>query len=232
MCEKFKELLPVLSWPTTSLSRHVATCTALVCWAQCSMPIRLGHWQSQTSNICSKMTGQWSDRSSMSGRKTLSPPDPLSYLSSLALRNWTSFWGREGSAGMDMWNAPMVQSRQPLTYRLMEFSVGLGGLKWHGSSWQTDCREWKLSAIDPHDRHTWRSGVRSAMRAASQLPGGPLMWMLPMYLHVNQKSDDDDDMGVAVNGVWPFEQTVHPISTAGLTWHWWKLAKSFQKRNC
>ena len=37
-----------------------------------------------------------------------------------------------------------------------------------------DRREWKLSAIDPHDRDTWRSGVRSAMRAASQLPGrGP-----------------------------------------------------------
>ena len=32
-----------------------------------------------------------------------------------------------------------------------------------------DCREWKLSAINPHDRHTWRSGVRSAMLAASQL---------------------------------------------------------------
>ena len=31
------------------------------------------------------------------------------------------------------------------------------------------CREWKLSAIDPHDRDTWKSGVRSAMRAASQL---------------------------------------------------------------
>ena len=36
------------------------------------------------------------------------------------------------------------------------------------------------------------------MRAASQLPGrgggrvGALMWMLPLYLHVNQKSDDDD----------------------------------------
>ena len=27
---------------------------------------------------------------------------------------------------MDMWNAPMVQSRRPLTYRLME-SMGLGG---------------------------------------------------------------------------------------------------------
>ena len=37
-----------------------------------------------------------------------------------------------------------------------------------------DCREWKLSAINPQDRDTWRSDVRSAMRAASQLPGkGP-----------------------------------------------------------
>ena len=39
---------------------------------------------------------------------------------------------------------------------------------------ERDCREWKLLAIDPHDRYTWRSGVRSAIRAASQLPGrGP-----------------------------------------------------------
>ena len=37
---------------------------------------------------------------------------------------------------------------------------------------ERDCREWKLSAINPHDR--WRSGVRTAMCAASQLPGrGP-----------------------------------------------------------
>ena len=40
---------------------------------------------------------------------------------------------------------------------------------------ERDRREWKLSAIiDPHDRDTWRSGVRSTMCAASQLPGlGP-----------------------------------------------------------
>ena len=39
---------------------------------------------------------------------------------------------------------------------------------------ERDHRVWKLSAIDPHDRDTWRSGVRSAMRAASQLTGrGP-----------------------------------------------------------
>ena len=54
---------------------------------------------------------------------------------------------------------------------------------------ERDCREWKLSAID---RDTWRSGVRSAMRAASQLPeGGPLMWILPLYLHVNKQEGHD-----------------------------------------
>ena len=34
---------------------------------------------------------------------------------------------------------------------------------------ERDCREWKLFAIYPHDRNMWRFGVRSAMRAASQL---------------------------------------------------------------
>ena len=36
---------------------------------------------------------------------------------------------------------------------------------------EKDCREWKLITVDPQERSTWRSGVRSAMRAASQLPG-------------------------------------------------------------
>ena len=39
---------------------------------------------------------------------------------------------------------------------------------------QKDCRELKLKTVDPQERSTWRSGVRSAMRAASQVPGkGP-----------------------------------------------------------
>ena len=39
---------------------------------------------------------------------------------------------------------------------------------------EKDYREWKLTTVDPQKRSTWRSGVRSAMRAASQLPGkGP-----------------------------------------------------------
>ena len=31
------------------------------------------------------------------------------------------------------------------------------------------------------------------MQQASYLERVPLMWMLPLYLHVNQKSDDPDD---------------------------------------
>ena len=33
---------------------------------------------------------------------------------------------------------------------------------------ERDRREWKFSAINPYGRHTWRSGVRFTMRAASQ----------------------------------------------------------------
>ena len=67
----------------------------------------------------------------------------------------------------------MVQSEPHVIYRLMA-----GG--------------WKLTTVDPQKRSTWRSGVRSAMHAASQLPGrggGALMWMKP--LHVNQNSNYD-----------------------------------------
>ena len=39
---------------------------------------------------------------------------------------------------------------------------------------EKDCCEWKLRTVDPQERSTWRLGVRSAMGAASQLPGkGP-----------------------------------------------------------
>ena len=67
--------------------------------------------------------------------------------------------------------------------------VGRPKLTWKKLT-ERDCREWKLTTVDPQERSTWRSGVRSAMRAASQLPGkGPLMWMMPLHLQVNKKSD-------------------------------------------
>ena len=81
---------------------------------------------------------------------------------------------------MDMWNAPTVQSRQP-------FDIQVNGKRGPGRpkmTWkqltERDRREWKS-----HDRDTWRSGVRSAMRAASQLPGrGPtVVDMAPIPAH-------------------------------------------------
>ena len=52
---------------------------------------------------------------------------------------------------------------------------------------ERDCREWKMSAMDARDRHTWRSGMRSAMHAASQLPvRGTTDVDVPLYLHINQ----------------------------------------------
>ena len=35
---------------------------------------------------------------------------------------------------------------------------------------ERDCCDPKLTTVDPQERSTWRSGVRSAMHAASQLP--------------------------------------------------------------
>ena len=36
------------------------------------------------------------------------------------------------------------------------------------------------------------------MQQASYLEGDPPMWMLPQHLHINKKSDDDDDVCVEV----------------------------------
>ena len=177
---------------TPPLFQNVAVCTAHMCRAQCSMPARLGHWQSQTSSVCSETTGQYSDRSAMSGHKTLSPQGPVSYLLGLALRIWTSFWRREDSDGMDMWNTLMVQSRQPFTYRLRE-SLVLGGPRWHGSSWQRGIAESGSSRLSTLMIEICGDLMWDlpCVQQASNLEGGPQMWMLPLYLHVNQKSDYD-----------------------------------------
>ena len=81
-----------------------------------------------------------------------------------------------------MWNAPTVQSRQPLTYRLME-SVGLGGPRWLGSSWQRGITEGGSSLLSTLMMETPGDLIWDL---PCQLPGrGPLLWIWPLYLHVN-----------------------------------------------
>ena len=52
---------------------------------------------------------------------------------------------------------------------------GRRGAGRHKQTWkkltEKDCCEWKLTTVDPQKRSTWRSGVKSAMLAASKLPG-------------------------------------------------------------
>ena len=63
----------------------------------------------------------------------------------------------------------VMQSEQHVLYRLME--GGAREAKDDMELTENDCDEWKLMPVDPQERSTWKSGVRFAMLAASQLPG-------------------------------------------------------------
>ena len=109
-----------------------------------------------------------------------------SELLGFALKIWTSFWKREGSAGVDMWKAP----RQLLTYRLME-SVGRGGV---GGA-QDD--------VEAADREGLQRSARLStlmiaitgdlvwdlpcVQQACYLEVGPLMWVLPCTCMLRNK---------------------------------------------
>ena len=140
------------SLPTTFLSRQVAMCTALVCRAQCSMPVRLCHWQSQTSNVCSRMTGQWSDRSATSSHKTLPPSGSVSYCKAW---HWRPGPHPEGEKALLVWTRGMLQ----LCSQVSMLHTGW----WKAWAWETqDGSSWQggIAESGIHDRHTWKSGVR------------------------------------------------------------------------
>ena len=168
--------------------------TALVCWALCSMPARLGHWQKPNLQCL-----QRNDRAMIRQICNVRSQDVVTIrsnelLARLGIEDLTSFWRREGSAGMDMLNAPMVQSRQPFSYRLRE-SVGLGGPRWHESSWQRGIAESGSSRLSTLMIKVCGDLVWDlpCVHQASYLQGDPLMWMLSLYMNVNQKSGYDDD---------------------------------------
>ena len=76
----------------------------------------------------------------------------------------------------------------------VEGKRGPGGQRWYGSSWQRGIAEsgssWLSTLmIDIPGDLVWDL---PCMQQASCLEGGWLMWMLPLYLHINQKSNYDD----------------------------------------
>ena len=158
-------------------------CTALVCGAQCSMPARLGHWRSRTFSVCSEMTGQWSDRSAMSGCKT------LSQWATCVAWHWGSGPHSEGEKTSMVWTCGTLQwCNQDSLWQLGW---------WKAWAWEAQN---DMEAADREGLQRVEADVPGdlvwdlpCVQQASYLEGGPLMWMLPLYLHVNQKSDYDDD---------------------------------------
>ena len=129
---------------------------------------------SWTSNVCSEMTGQWSDRSAMSGRKKLSPPGPMSYLCGLALDSGPH---SEGEKTPVVWTCGTLQwcSKDSLSH------TGWGkAWAWEAQD-DMDCGiaqsgSFRLSTlmIDVPGDLVWDL---SCVQQASYLEGGPLTWM-------------------------------------------------------
>ena len=171
--KKFKDLLPVLS------SHHLSFKTRGHVYSSCVWSAMLHASEAWPLTKPNLQRLQRNDRAMIRQICNVRPQDIVTIRSNDLLV-------RLGMEDLDLilkekrlrWyghvDAPVVQSRQPLTYRLME-SVGLGGPKWHGSSWQRGIAESGSSWLSTtNGRRTWRSGVRSAMCAASQLSGrGP-----------------------------------------------------------
>ena len=144
--KKFKELLPVLS------SRHLSFKTRGSVYSTCVRSDAPCLWDLVLTKPKIQHL-QWNDKAMIRQICSVKSHDIVTTRSSklfvqLGIETWTSSWRREGSAGMDMWNAPMVQSWQPLTYRLME-RVGLGGPRLHGSSWQRGIAEMEAFSYRP-----------------------------------------------------------------------------------
>ena len=178
---KFKELLPVLS------SRHLSFKTCDRMYSSCvwstmlhvseTWPLTKPHQHLQQNDgaiirqICNVK------------QQLIVTTRSVSYLHGLALGIRTSFWRRENSAGMEMWKAPVVQSRQPVTYRLME-TVGLRPKMTWKQLTESGSSRLSILTIDIPGDLVWDL---PCVQQASYLEGGPL------YLHVNQKSYDYDD---------------------------------------
>ena len=187
--KKFKDLLPVL------FSRHLSFKTRGSVYSSCVRSAMLHASETWPLTKPNLQRLQRNDRAMIRQICNVRPQDIVTTRSSELLV-------RLGTEDLDLilkerrfwWYGHVERSngavKTAFTYRLME-SVGLGGPKWHGSSWQRGIAESGSSQlstlmIDVPGDLVWDL---PCVQQASYLERGPLMWMLPLYLHVNQKSD-------------------------------------------
>ena len=171
--KKFKDLLPVLS------SRHLSFKTCGHVYSSCVRSTMLHASETWPLTKPNLQRLQWNDRAVIRQIFNDRPQDVVTTRFSELLVQF-------GIEDVDLF----LKKRRVRWYGHVECSndavktaidIQVDGKRGPGRpkmTWkqltERGCREWKLSAINPHDRHIWRSGVRSAMCTASQLSGrGP-----------------------------------------------------------
>ena len=194
MCKKFKDLLPVLS------SHHLSFKTHGRVYSSCVRSGMLHASQTWPLTKLNLQHLQQNDRAMIRQICNVRLQDIVTTRSN-ELRAWL------GVEDLDLilkerrlgWYEHVERSngavKTPFTYRLRE-SLGLGGPRWPGSSWQRGIAEsgsfWLSTLmIDIPEDLVWDL---PCVQQASYLEEGPLMWMLFLFLHVNQKSNYDTMM--------------------------------------
>ena len=154
--KKFKELLQVLS------SLHLSFKTRGRVYSSCVWSAMLHASETWPLTKPNYQRLQRNDRAMIRQICNVRPQDVVTTRSNELL-------ARLGIEDLDL----ILKERRLHWCGHVECSNGRPKLTWEQLT-ERDCRKWKLSAINPHDRNIWRFGVRSAMRAASQLSGrGP-----------------------------------------------------------
>ena len=146
--------------------------------------VKLGHWPRPTWSACRAIFRQIC---------SIKPEDVATVRSSedrqrLSLR--TSFWEREGLAGLSTWSNLVMQSEQHVIYRFM------AGWGWGGRGPKLTLK--KLTEKDCHRQLTLKKGTTETCYACSwTVTRKGAHWcpdtLMPLHLHINQKSDYDDD---------------------------------------
>ena len=169
--KKFKDLLPVLA------SRHLSIKTRGHVYSSCVRSALLHASETWPLTKPNLQRLQRNDRAMIRQICNVRPQDTVTTRSSellvrlgiedLILKErrlrWYGYVERSNGAVRTAFDIQVYGKREP----------GRPKMTWKQLT-ERDCREWKLSAINPHDRHTWRSAVRAAVCAACQLPGrGP-----------------------------------------------------------
>ena len=159
--KKFRELLPVLSYRHLSFKtqgRVYSSCVRSTVLHASETKQNLQHLQhndrAMIRQICNVKPQDTATIRSQQLRAQLSIKDLDLILKENRLR-WYGHIQRSNSAIKSAYDIQVEGKRRP----------GRPKMTWKQLT-ERDRREWKLPAIDPHDRDTWRSGVRFAMHAA------------------------------------------------------------------